>query len=95
MSKAPSIHGELGATVFTDGHGYDFVYPWKSKSEYPDALMKLIHQAGVPKTLVTDGTKEMMQGEGRAIASEYRMGLKVTVPYSPWQNLAEACIREL
>ena len=95
FSKVPGIKGERGGTVFTDGKGFDHFYPWKTKKEYQNSLMALIHDVGVPKTLVTDGGSEMQQKDGKIIADEYRVKLKVTVPYSPWQNLAEAAIREM
>jgi hypothetical protein len=96
-AKIPGLHKETGATVFTDGKGYDFFYPWETKSRYQHALMSLIHDVGVPKTLVTDGASEMIQGNGLRICREYHINMRVTVPYSPWQNLAEACVsvREL
>ena len=94
-AKIPGLHKETGATVFTDGKGYDFFYPWETKSHYQHALMSLIHDAGVPKTLVTDGASEMIQGNGLRICREDHINMRVTVPYSPWQNLAEACVREL
>jgi len=95
FSSVPSIHKAKGAVVFTDGKGFDSFYPFKSKSQYPETLMEFIHDYGVPKQLVTDGANEMQQSKGRAIANEYHIDLKVTVPYSPWQNKAESTVREL
>jgi hypothetical protein len=94
-SKVPGMHKETGATVFTDGKGYDYFFPWEKAAHYPRALTALIHDVGVPKTLVTDGGTEMLKGEGRRICNEYHINMRVTVPHSPWQNLAEASIREL
>lgn len=94
-SVVPAFHGEVGASVFTNGAGFDEFYPWKTKDQYSNSLMKLIQQWGIPKTLVTDGASEMQKGRGKEIADEYRVHLKVTVPYSPWQNKAEGSIREL
>jgi hypothetical protein len=94
-AKVPGLHKETGATVFTDGKGYDSFYPWETPSHYQHALMSFIHDVGVPKTLVTDGASEMISGNGRRICNEYHINMRVTVPHSPWQNLAEACVREL
>lgn len=94
-AKVPGLHKETGATVFTDGKGYDFFYPWETKSHYHHALMSLIHDAGVPKTLVTDGAPEMIAKNGLRVCKEYHINMRVTVPHSPWQNLAEACVREI
>ena len=95
FSQVPDIHKDIGAVVFTDGEGFDSFYPFASKAHYPDKLMSFIHDFGVPKVLVTDGASEMQKGKGREIANEYRSKLKVTVPYSPWQNKAETTVREL
>ena len=95
FSTVPSIHKETGAVVFTDGKGFDSFYPFRTKAQYPEKLMDFIHDFGVPKTLVTDGASEMQKKDGRRIANEYHIGLKVTVPYSPWQNAAERSIREI
>ena len=94
FSKIPSIHREVGSVVFTDGKGFDSVYPIMSRNQYGDKLMSFIHDFGVPTTLVTDGASEMQRGRGQQIANEYHVNLKVTVPYSPWQNKAEASVRE-
>ena len=94
-SKVPSIGGEVGGTVFTDGKGFDAFYPFRTAKSYPDSMMSFIQEFGVPKTLVTDGASEMQKGRGRATCNEYRIHLKHTVPYSPWQNLAEASVREI
>jgi hypothetical protein len=94
-SKVPGLHKETGGTIFTDGKGYDFFYPWTRAAEYSHALMSLIHDAGVPKTLVTDGGTEMVYKYGRKVCNEYHINMRVTVPHSPWQNLAEASVREL
>ena len=94
-AQVPSIGKEIGASVFTDGKGFDSFYPFPALSKYPNSLMSFIHDFGVPKTLITDGASEMQKGVGRQIANEYKINLKVTVPYSPWQNKAETTVREL
>jgi hypothetical protein len=95
FSTERSIHGELGGSVFTNGHGYDRFYPWKSKKDHPEALMSFIHDVGIPQVMVTDGAPELTDGKTREVCREYRIKQMVTVPYSPWQNLAEASVREL
>lgn len=95
FSKIPSVHGDKGASVFTNGKGFDVIYPWRSKKHHPEALMSLIHEVGVPQIMVSDGGKELSHGKSREICSEYRIKQEVTVPYSQWQNAAEASIREL
>ena len=95
FSKIPSVHGYAGGSLFTNGLGYDRFYPWKRKSEHADALMQFIHDVGVPHTLISDNAKEEVQGRARDTCTKYRINVKTTVPHSPWQNLAEASIREL
>jgi hypothetical protein len=94
-SKVKSLHGDIGGTVFTNGHGLDAFYPWKSRKEHADSLMNFIHDFGVPQTIVSDGAPDLTDGRTRQVCREYPIQQKITVPYSPWQNLAEACIREM
>jgi hypothetical protein len=95
FSRLPSVHGDKGASIFTNGMGYDRIYPWRLRSEHPEAIMSFIHDVGVPQTLVSDGGKELFEGRSRDVCKEYHIDMKITVPYSPWQNLAEAAIREI
>ena len=95
FAKEVSLNGDTGASIFTDGKGFDHVYPWKSKKQHPEGLMSLIHNVGIPQTMVSDGARELFLGKSREICNEYRIKMEKTVPYSPWQNAAEASIREL
>ena len=95
FSKEVSLNGDTGASVFTDGEGFDHVYPWKSKKQHPERLTSLIHNIGIPQTMVSDGARELFLGKSREISNECRIKMEKTVPYSPWQNTAEASIREL
>jgi len=95
FSNVKSIHGDTGMSIFTNGYGYDTTYPWASKRQHPEALMDFIHKVGIPQTIVSDGGKEIHLGKTKEVCNEYRIRQKVTVPYSPWQNLAEASIREV
>ena len=94
FSQLASIHGEKGGSIFTNGLGFDAFYPWKNKGQHHEAIMSFIHEVGVPQTLVSDGAKEMIGGRSKDVCQEYRIQMKETVPYSPWQNLAEASISE-
>ena len=64
-STVPSIHGDNGATVYTNGQGYDEIYPWKTRGDHPDTLMSLIQDVGIPQTLISDGGKELIYGRAR------------------------------
>ena len=95
FSTAKSIRGHKGASVYTNGAGFDHCYPWKRKAHAPETLMSFIHDCGIPHTLVTDGAKEEILGRAKETMETYRIKHRITVPYSPWQNLAESAIREL
>jgi hypothetical protein len=95
FSSVKSIHGQTGGSVLTDGLGFDKLFPWTKKSSHPDALMEFIHTVGIPNTIVSDNALEETCGRSGEIMQEYRIHLQTTVPHSPWQNRAEACIREL
>ena len=88
-----SLH--IGGSIYTNGMGYDRVYTWKSKGDHAETVMDFIHEVGVPQILVSDGALEETKGRARETCRKYRIKQEVTVPYSPWQNAAEASIREL
>jgi hypothetical protein len=95
FSKLTSVHGHTGATIYTNGLGYDRIYPWKKKADHADTIMDFIHDVGVPQILVTDNAPEEVLGRAKETCRTYRISQQVSVPYSPWQNLAEASIREM
>ena len=91
-----SIRGNKCAQIFVNDTGFTRVYPMKSKSLAGQALNCLFTEVGVPTMLHTDGAKEMMLGQWKEIRDKHG-GIKQTLaePYSPWQNRAEAEIREV
>jgi hypothetical protein len=97
FSAAKSTRGNECAQVFTNGLGYSLFYPLESKSHAHRALMKTIHGVGVMKDLTVDGAKEMNENSKQwgTIVKEFRINQRTTEPHSPWQNRAEAEIREL
>jgi hypothetical protein len=95
FANVKSLRGHQTAQHFTNGLGYERFYPMRSKSEAPTALMSFIQDAGIPSTLVTDNAHEEMQGEWGQTCRVYHIQQKNTVPYSPWQNLAEASVRAI
>ena len=58
-------------------------------------LSLLAQRDGVPLSLIMDGSREQTMSEFRKKAKEMGCHIKVTEPYSPWQNAAEGAIREL
>ena len=67
----------------------------KRKGEAHETLSVLFNRDGVPPTMVTDDSKEQTQGDFRRKLREADCHPRVTEPYSPWQQAAEGCIREL
>ena len=95
FSKSKSLRGAKAAQVFTNGRGFDKVYPIQSKGVAHEALCAFIHDVGIPQTIVSDNAPEATKGEWRRTCQKYHVQQKVTVPHSPWSNLAEASIREI
>jgi hypothetical protein len=65
------------------------------KGETHETLSLLFHRDGVPPTMVFDGSKEQCQGHFKKKLCEADCHPRQTEPYSPWQQAAEGCIREL
>ena len=67
----------------------------KRKGEAHEALSVVFHRDGVPPTMVLDGSKEQTKGDFLRKLREADCHPRMTEPYSPWQQAAEGCIREL
>jgi hypothetical protein len=50
---------------------------------------------GIPPKMILDGLKEQVEGVFRRKLKEVNCHMRVTEPYSPWQQAAEGCIRKL
>ena len=66
-----------------------------AKGEAHESLSLLFHRDGVPPMMVFDGSKEQTLGNFKRKLREADCHARQTEPYSPWQNAAEGCIREL
>ena len=95
FANVKSLRSFRTAQHFTNGLGYERFYPTLSKGHGPTALMDCIQDVGIPATLVTDGAAEETKGEWAETCKVYHIQRKETVPYSPWQNLAEASVRAI
>jgi hypothetical protein len=95
FAKLKSLRGFTCAQLFTDGKGFYRLYPMKKKGDAHHALSQFIHDVGIPKNCLVNGAKEEREGEWGQIVKHYHIKLRVTEPYSPWQNRAEAGVREL
>ena len=58
FSKQKSIIGNTCARIFTDGKGFTYVHPMKSKDQAGEALHKVTIDVGVPNTMISDGDRE-------------------------------------
>jgi hypothetical protein len=67
----------------------------KCKGDAHETLSLVFQRDGVPPTMVTDDSKEQTKGEFHHKLKEVDCHPRVTEPYSPWQQAAEGCIREL
>jgi hypothetical protein len=95
-SKCTATGGHIGAQVYTNGGGYDYFIPIKRKGDAYTTLQTLAEITGASQVMATDGDGAL-RGEETWLKECRRLGMrdKITVPYSSWQNLAEASIREL
>jgi hypothetical protein len=65
------------------------------KGEAHETLSLLFHRGGVPPTMVFDGLNKQCRGDFKRKLHEADCHARQTEPYSPWQQAAEGCIREL
>ncbi len=65
------------------------------KGEAHETSSLLFHCDGVPPTMVFDGSNEQCKGDFKRKLHEVDCHARQTEPYSPWQQAAEGCIREL
>ncbi len=83
------------AQIYSTSFGWARAHPMKRKGEAHETLSLMFHRDGVPPTMVTDGSKEQTLGDFRRKLREADCQLRVTEPYSLWQQAAEGCIREI
>jgi hypothetical protein len=67
----------------------------KSKDQAHSTLDLLFHCEGVPAEIISDGAKELVQGEFRRKVRAAGAHAKEIEPYSPWLNRAETAIKAL
>jgi len=95
FASTTSRQGSKMAQIYSTSFGWARVHPMKCKSEAHETLSLVFHRDGVPPTMVTDGSKEQTLGDFRQKLREADCHLRVTKPYSLWQQAAEGCIREI
>jgi hypothetical protein len=83
------------AQIYSTSFGWARAHLMKCKGEDHETLSLMFHCDRVPPTMVTDGSKEQTLGDFRRKLREADCHLRVTEPYSPWQQATEGCIREI
>lgn len=58
FSKTKSLKGNTCAQIYSNGKGFTWVEPMKSKVEAGKTLKKFIQDVGIPNALTTDGSLE-------------------------------------
>ncbi len=96
FAGAPSRSGNKCAQAYSTSFGWVArVHPMTRKGEAHEALSLLFYCDGVPLTMVFDSSKEKCQGDFKRKLCKADCHARQTEPYSPWQQAAEGCIREL
>ena len=94
FSQDKSVVGNKCAQMFTDGEGFAYVHPMRSKSEAGEALQRVAMDVGVPNTIINDGAPEEtgLNTKFMEIVKRFHIDSRTTEPYSPWQSRAEKTI---
>jgi hypothetical protein len=90
-----SQQGNKMAQVYATPFGWARAHPMKHKGDAHETLSLVFQRVSVPPTMVTNDSKEQTKGEFHQKLKEADCHPRVTEPYSPWQQAAEGCIREL
>jgi hypothetical protein len=90
-----SIRGNNCGQIFVSTDEFGAFYPLRSKADAFDALNSFVKEFGVMDKLVTDNAGEQLGENWEQVRKKYLIKQTTTEPYSPWQNKAEAEIREL
>jgi len=94
FAKHKSVRGFNCAQIFTDGKGFYRVYPMQRKGDAHHALSQFIHDVGIPKNCLSDLAQEERHGDWGRIVRHYHIKARTTEAKTPWQNRAEAAVRE-
>ena len=83
--------------IWTDGKGYVFADPLRSKKETHLSLNNLVETIGVPITIFSDGAKEETGPNSMFTkrSKELHISSHQSEPYSQWKNRCEGVIGKL
>jgi hypothetical protein len=95
FSKVKSTRENIGGQIYVSDCEWQRFYPTSSKSLSHETFDLLAHREGILDVLISDQAKEQVAGELCRKVREAGVQYKECEPYSPFQNRAEAGIREL
>jgi hypothetical protein len=95
FAHSKSINNNACGQIFVNNIGFYHFTPMQKESEASNALVEFIQHVGIPSALHTDGSKVQTKGDWLKTVKRYHIKSTETEPHSPWQNRAEAAIREL
>jgi hypothetical protein len=90
-----SKNGNKYCQVFATNFGWARAPPLKQKGEAHEALWLMFKHDRVPPEMILDGSKEQVKGAFKRKLKEVNCHLRMTELYTPWQQAAKGCIREL
>ena len=90
-----SKNGNKVCQVFAINFGWAHAHPLKRKREVHEALSLMFKHDGVLPEMILDGLIEQATGDFKHELKEVNCHMRVTEPYSPWQQAAKGCIRKL
>ncbi len=95
FAGTPSCSGNKCAQAYSMSFGWEKAHPMTSKGDAHETLSLLFHCDSVPLTMVFDDLNERCKGDFKRKLHKADCHARQTEPYSPWQQAAEGCIREL
>jgi hypothetical protein len=86
FSCVMSLSGNTCAQIYVNDLDWTRAYAMKSKGNAHETLDLLFHREGVPAEIISDGAKELVQGEFRRKVRAAGSHARQIEPYSPWLN---------
>jgi hypothetical protein len=90
-----SKNGNKCCQDFATNFGWAHAHPLKQMGEAHEALSLMFKRDGVLPEMILDGSRKQVEGAFRHKLKEVNCHLRVTEPYSPWQQAAKGCICKL
>jgi hypothetical protein len=90
-----SKNGNKCCQVFATNFGWARAHLLKQKGEAHEALLLMFKHDGVPPERILYSSKEQVKAIFRRKLKEVHCHMRVTEPYSPWQQAVEGCICKL